>query len=54
MHLMNAAGMTCATAANTGANEASRALYAACGFTPWHLIDDYVKPIPGSEFRGHL
>ena len=46
MHHMKAAGMTHATVANSGSNEASRALYAACGFTPWHPIDDYVKPIP--------
>jgi RimJ/RimL family protein N-acetyltransferase len=38
--------MTPATVASAGTNEASRALYEACGFTPWHLIDDYVKPIP--------
>jgi len=51
---MNAAGMASRhRCQQTGTNEASRALYAACGFTPWHLIDDYVKPIPGSEFRGH-
>ena len=37
--------MTHATVANSGTNEASRALY-ACGFTLWYLIDDYVKPIP--------
>ena len=46
MHQMKAAGMTHATAANSGTNEASRALYEACGFTPRHLIDDYIKPIP--------
>ena len=46
MHHMKAAGMTYATVVNTGANEASRELYKACGFTPWYLIDDYVKPIP--------
>ena len=45
MHRMKAAGMTYATVANTGTNEASRELYRSCGFTPWHLIDDYVKPI---------
>lgn len=45
LHQMKAAGMNCATVANTADNEASRALYAACGFTPWHLIDDYVKPL---------
>ena len=38
--------MTHATVANAGINEASRALYKACGFEPWHLIDDYVKPVP--------
>jgi len=46
LHRMKEAGMIWATVANTGTNEASRALYAACGFTPWHLIDDYIKPIP--------
>ena len=46
MHRMKAAGMTHATVANLASNEASRALYTACGFEPWHLIDDYVKPIP--------
>ncbi|MFC2077326.1 GNAT family N-acetyltransferase [Candidatus Bipolaricaulota bacterium] len=46
MHQMKAAGMTHATVANAGTNEASRELYEACGFTPWHLIDDYVKPVP--------
>jgi len=46
LHRMKAAGMTVATVANSGTNEASRALYAACGFTPWHLLDDFVKPIP--------
>ena len=46
MHHMKAAGMTYATVANTGTNEASRELYKACGFTPWYLIDDYVKPVP--------
>jgi len=45
MHQMKAAGMTHATVANAGTNEASRALYQACGFTPWHVIDDYVKPV---------
>jgi len=43
---MKPAGMTHATVANTGTNEASRALYEACGLTPWHLIDDHVKPVP--------
>jgi len=46
MHQMKAAGMTHATVANSNTNEASRALYAACGFTPWYLFDDYVKPVP--------
>ncbi len=46
LHRMKSSGMTHATVANTGTNEASRALYAACGFTSWHRIDDYVKPIP--------
>jgi len=46
LHRMKEAGMTWATVANTGTNESSRALYEACGFTPWRLIDDYIKPIP--------
>ena len=46
MHRMKAAGMTHATVANSGTNEASRALYKACGFAPSYLFDDYVKPIP--------
>ncbi|MBU0596128.1 GNAT family N-acetyltransferase [Candidatus Bipolaricaulota bacterium] len=46
MHHMKAAGMTHATVANAGTNEASRELYKACGFEPRHLIDDYVKRIP--------
>jgi ribosomal protein S18 acetylase RimI-like enzyme len=33
MHQMRAAGMTHATVANTGTDEASRALYEACGMT---------------------
>jgi ribosomal protein S18 acetylase RimI-like enzyme len=43
MHQMKAAGMTHATVANSGTNEASRALYEAYGFTPWHVIGDYTK-----------
>lgn len=45
LHQMKAAGMSHATVANAGINEASRALYKACGFTPWYLIDDYAKAI---------
>ena len=44
MRRMQAPGMTHATVATFGTNEAARALYEACGFAPWHLIDDYVKP----------
>ena len=32
-----------ATVGNTGTNEASRALYEACSFEPWHLIDRRAK-----------
>ena len=49
MHQMKAVGMTHATVANSGTNEASRALYEACGFEPWYLIDDYVKTIRSDE-----
>ena len=46
LHRMRAAGMIHATVANSGINEASRELYKACEFTPWYVIDDYVKPVP--------
>jgi len=42
---MKAAGMTHVTVATAGINEASCELYEACGFEPWHLIGDYVKPV---------
>lgn len=45
MRQMADAGMTVATVANEGTNEASRDLYRSCGFEPWHLIDDYSKAI---------
>ena len=45
MHHMKAAGMDYATVANEGTNEASRELYKACGFKPWHFIEDYSKPV---------
>lgn len=48
MHQMKAAGTTHAIVANTGTNETSRELYKACGFEPWHLTDDYLKPIPAA------
>ena len=38
--------MTHATVADSGTNEAARELNKACGFTPWYLSHDYVKPIP--------
>lgn len=52
MHQMKASGMTSATVANGGTNEASRELYKACGFKPWHLIDDYYKAIPPQRKDG--
>lgn len=45
MHQMKAAGMTHATVANEGTNEASRALYEACGFEPWHYLDGFAKAV---------
>lgn len=45
MHQMKAAGMTHATVANAGTNAASRALYKACGFVPWHFLDGFTKPV---------
>ncbi|MCA9998089.1 MAG: GNAT family N-acetyltransferase [Anaerolineales bacterium] len=42
MQQMAAAGMKFATVAHFGQNEAARGLYQACGFQPWHLLDDYI------------
>ncbi|MCB0037284.1 MAG: GNAT family N-acetyltransferase, partial [Anaerolineales bacterium] len=42
---MAAAGMTFATVAHFGDNEAARGLYQACGFKPWYMINDYSKRI---------
>jgi mycothiol synthase len=47
MGQMAAAGMEFATVATFGHNEAARGLYQACGFKPWHLVDGYIKHIPG-------
>ena len=43
MQQMAAAGMKFATVAHFGQNEAARALYQACGFKPWHMLDGYLK-----------
>jgi len=56
---MRAAGMTHATVANAGTSEASRALYEACGFEPWHVIDEYGSGVgantdPGSELYSRI
>lgn len=45
MQQMAAAGMSFATVAHFGDNEAARGLYEACGFQPWHLLDGYRKRI---------
>jgi len=45
MKRMAEAGMIYAIVMNAPNNEASIALYRSCGFEPWHLIDDYIKPI---------
>jgi ribosomal protein S18 acetylase RimI-like enzyme len=42
---MAAAGMTIASVAHFGDNEAARGLYQACGFQPWHLQDGYKKQL---------
>jgi ribosomal protein S18 acetylase RimI-like enzyme len=42
---MAAAGMKFATVAHFGQNEAAQGLYQACGFKPWHLLDQYKKNI---------
>ena len=49
MHTMASEGMTTAEVANSGDNEASRALYAACGFKPWQFLEGYVKPVPPAQ-----
>ena len=43
MQQMAATGMTTATVAHFGDNDAARGLYHACGFRPWHLVDSYKK-----------
>ncbi|MCL1693447.1 MAG: GNAT family N-acetyltransferase [Actinomycetia bacterium] len=50
MKAMAAEGMEYATVVNEGANEASRALYASVGFSPWHLLDGYTKPMERTGF----
>jgi len=45
LYQMKASGMTTATVANSGNNEASRALYQSCRFKPWHFVEDYFKEI---------
>lgn len=47
MQQMAAAGMSLASVAHFANKEAARGLYHACGFRPWHLLDGYVKQIPG-------
>ena len=47
MHAMADAGLEHAEVVNENTNEASRALYARCGFVPRYLLDGYSKPIPG-------
>jgi mycothiol synthase len=44
-HHMAAAGMEYATVANSESNAASGALYRSAGFSPWHVLDGYVKAI---------
>jgi ribosomal protein S18 acetylase RimI-like enzyme len=45
MHAMADEGMTHAIVESEGSNEASNALYQSVGFTPWHFIDDWFKPL---------
>jgi mycothiol synthase len=45
MQQMAAAGMEFATVATFSSNEAARELYKACGFRPWHELDDYSKSV---------
>ena len=49
MQVMSAAGMKYATVAHFGNNEAARALYQACGFKPWHMLDGYAKHFERDE-----
>ena len=56
MWKMAAEGMKYATVVNEGTNKASRHLYRACGFKPWHLLDGFAKPVllrpPDTPQRG--
>ena len=45
MQRMTAVGMEFATVANFSNNEAASELYKACGFKPWHALDNYSKLI---------
>lgn len=45
MRQMAAVGLTHALVVNEGTNAASRNLYRACGFQPWYLLDNFVKPV---------
>jgi ribosomal protein S18 acetylase RimI-like enzyme len=45
MRQMAAVGLTHALVVNEGSNAASRNLYRACGFQPWYLLDNFVKPV---------
>jgi len=43
MQQMAALGMEFASVATSRSNQAARELYKACGFKPWHELDDYSK-----------
>ena len=45
MKKMVDAGMTSASVAHFGDNQAARGLYQSLGFRPWHLEDGYSKPV---------
>jgi mycothiol synthase len=49
MQQMAAEGMTSASVAHFGDNEAARGLYQSCGFRPWHLEDSYAKHIEAAQ-----
>ena len=46
LNQMAGAGMEYASVAHFGNNEAAQGLYQTLGFMPWHLQDEFIKPMP--------
>jgi ribosomal protein S18 acetylase RimI-like enzyme len=49
MRQMAGVGLEFASVVNESNNEASRELYKACGFKPWHELDGYSKSVSPSH-----